>query len=145
MLTIRGAYAGFAAPDIDAERAFYANRLGITVHEGMGNLMLDLPGGGRVLIYPKPDHQPATFTVLNLEVADIDAAVDELGAAGIEMDATKVSNRTSGGSSATRATRSHVQGPRRQHPVGGLGRLSATARPGQASRPARMVPVTADA
>jgi len=86
MLTIRSAFSGFSAPDIDAERTFYADRLGITVSEGMGNLMLELPGGHRTVIYPKPDHQPATFTVLNLDVSDIDKAVDELTAAGIELE-----------------------------------------------------------
>ena len=86
MLTATGAFSGFSATDIDAERAFYRDRLGITVHEGMGNLMLELPGGARVVIYPRPDHRPATFTVLNLEVPDIDAAVDELTAAGVELE-----------------------------------------------------------
>ena len=86
MLTASGAFSGFSAPDIDAERAFFADTLGITIREGMGNLMLELPGGQRVIVYPKPDHQPATFTVLNFEVADIDAAVDELAAAGVELE-----------------------------------------------------------
>jgi catechol 2,3-dioxygenase-like lactoylglutathione lyase family enzyme len=86
MLTIQGAFSGFSAPDIDAERTFYADKLGITVQEGMGNLMLELPGGQRVIVYPKPDHQPASFTVLNFDVADIDAAADELAAAGVELE-----------------------------------------------------------
>ena len=86
MLTIRGAFSGFSASDIDAERAFYADRLGVTVHEEMGGLNLELPGGQRVYIYPKEDHRPATYTVLDFRVADIDAAVDELTAAGIELE-----------------------------------------------------------
>ena len=86
MLSLTYAFSGFAAPDIDAARAFYRDTLGLTVNdEMMGQISLDLPGGGWVLIYPKPDHVPATYTVLNLEVEDIDAAVDELVAAGVEI------------------------------------------------------------
>ena len=51
----------------------------------MGNIRLALPAGGSVLVYPKEDHSPATFTILNLVVADIDEAVDELAASGIEF------------------------------------------------------------
>lgn len=86
MPTYTFAFGGFAAPDIDAARAFYRDALGLTVNdEMMGQLSIDLPGGGWVLVYPKPDHVPATYTVLNLEVADIDAAVDELVGRGVEM------------------------------------------------------------
>lgn len=78
------AFSGFAVPDIDAARSFYRDTLGLAVtDEDMGQLSLDLPGGGWVLIYPKPDHTPATYTVLNLEVSDIEAAVDELAARGV--------------------------------------------------------------
>lgn len=78
------AFPGFAVPDIEAARRFYGETLGLDVtEEDMGQLSLDLPGGGWVLIYPKADHEPATYTVLNLEVADIDAAVDELTARGV--------------------------------------------------------------
>jgi catechol 2,3-dioxygenase-like lactoylglutathione lyase family enzyme len=86
MPTYTFAFSGFAAPDIDAARAFYRDALGLTVNdEMMGQLSIDLPGGGWVLVYPKPDHVPATYTVLNLEVTDIDAAVDELVGRGVEM------------------------------------------------------------
>lgn len=85
MLTYSGAFSGFSTNDIGAARAFYADTLGVRVTEGDGMLNLELAGGQRVLIYPKEDHQPATYTVLNLEVADIDAAVDELAAAGISL------------------------------------------------------------
>lgn len=79
------AFAGFAVPDIDAAHAFYRDVVGLEVGvESMGQLSLELPGGGWVLVYPKPDHTPATYTVLNFEVADIDRAVDELEAAGVE-------------------------------------------------------------
>jgi len=77
------AFAGFSVDDIAAARAFYGETLGLDVAESGGMLTLHLAGGGRVLIYPKPDHVPASFTVLNLPVDDIDAAVDALAAAGV--------------------------------------------------------------
>jgi catechol 2,3-dioxygenase-like lactoylglutathione lyase family enzyme len=86
MLTHTGAFSGFSTNDIAAARAFYADTLGIRVAEEEGMLNLELAGGQRVLIYPKDDHQPATYTVLNLEVADIDAAVDQLTAAGVTLE-----------------------------------------------------------
>ena len=86
MRNLTFAFSGYAVPDIDAARSFYGDTLGLTVaDEMMGQLSLELPGGGWVLIYPKPDHEPATFTVLNLEVDDIDGAVDELEAASVEL------------------------------------------------------------
>ncbi len=86
MPTYTFAFSGFAVPDIDAARAFYRDALGLAVNdEMMGQLSIDLPGGGWVLVYPKADHVPATYTVLNLEVADIEEAVDDLVAQGVEM------------------------------------------------------------
>ena len=79
-------FSGFAVPDIDAARTFYRDTLGLQVTDAeMGQLSLTLPGGGWILVYPKPDHSPATYTVLNLEVSDIDAAVTDLMARGVEM------------------------------------------------------------
>jgi catechol 2,3-dioxygenase-like lactoylglutathione lyase family enzyme len=80
------AFSGFSVDDIAAARAFYADVLGLAVSEANGMLTLSLAGGGRVLIYPKPDHEPAAFTVLNLPVDDIDAAVDGLTTAGVAME-----------------------------------------------------------
>jgi catechol 2,3-dioxygenase-like lactoylglutathione lyase family enzyme len=80
------AFAGFSVDDVAAARSFYADVLGLDVTEANGMLTLRLAGGGRVLVYPKPDHQPASFTVLNLPVDDIDAAVDELVAAGVTLE-----------------------------------------------------------
>ncbi|HEU4863184.1 MAG TPA: VOC family protein [Candidatus Limnocylindria bacterium] len=85
MLSHTGAFSGFSTNDLAAARAFYAETLGLAVEEGEGMLNLQVGGGQRVVIYPKDDHQPATYTVLNFDVPDIDAAVDELGAAGIEL------------------------------------------------------------
>jgi catechol 2,3-dioxygenase-like lactoylglutathione lyase family enzyme len=79
-------FSGLAVPDIDAARTFYRDTLGLDVTDAeMGQLSLTLPGGAWVLVYPKPDHSPATYTVLNLEVSDIDAAVADLVARGVEM------------------------------------------------------------
>ncbi|WP_280261393.1 VOC family protein [Nocardia abscessus] len=78
MFTDSNAFSGFSVDDIEAAKTFYAETLGIRVAEENGMLQLHLGGGGTVLVYPKPDHTPATFTVLNFPVSDIEAAVDEL-------------------------------------------------------------------
>jgi predicted enzyme related to lactoylglutathione lyase len=82
------AFSGFSVDDLDAARTFYADILGLdatVVDESMGLLSLDLAGGGRVLLYAKPDHQPASFTVLNFPVADVDQVVDDLAARGVSF------------------------------------------------------------
>jgi catechol 2,3-dioxygenase-like lactoylglutathione lyase family enzyme len=86
MLDDAQAFSGFAVRDLDAARAFYADTLGVEVTENNGMLHLHVGGGTPVLVYPKPDHAPANFTVLNFAVPDIDAAVDGLIAAGIRME-----------------------------------------------------------
>jgi catechol 2,3-dioxygenase-like lactoylglutathione lyase family enzyme len=81
-------FSSFAVDDTDAAREFYGGTLGMTVTdvmEEMGLLGLETPGG-QVLVYPKPDHVPATFTVLNFPVEDVDAAVDELAARGVTFE-----------------------------------------------------------
>lgn len=78
MLADSNAFSGFSVDDIEAAEKFYAETLGLRVSEENGMLTLHLGGGGTVLVYPKPDHTPATFTVLNFPVPDIEAAVDEL-------------------------------------------------------------------
>ncbi|WP_448005345.1 VOC family protein [Agromyces bauzanensis] len=85
MVTIRDAFSGFSVDDIAAARDFYGSKLGLPVaDELMGALRLTLPSGQSVFVYPKPDHVPAEYTMLNLVVDDIGAAVDELNAAGVE-------------------------------------------------------------
>jgi len=86
MIGTRPAFSGFSASDVEAERAFYADTLGVQVEDGNGSLMLNLANGQRVFIYPKPNHEPASFTVLNFEVDDIAAAVDELAAKGVNFE-----------------------------------------------------------
>lgn len=85
MLESSKAFSGFSVDDIAAAREFYGGTLGMEVApEQMGNIRLKLPGGGTVLIYPKgPAHEPASFTVLNFPVPDIEAAVTALAGAGV--------------------------------------------------------------
>ena len=80
------AFSTFSSNDIPASKRFYGETLGLDVSDEMGGLGLHLAGGGQVFVYPKDDHVPATFTVLNFPVDDIDAAVDELTAAGIRFE-----------------------------------------------------------
>lgn len=90
------AFSSFAVPDVEAARAFYGDTLGLDVRDSRerGLLELHLGGAAPVLVYPKPDHAPANFTVLNFAVSDIDAAVDGLIGAGIRMERTRTSSRT---------------------------------------------------
>jgi len=86
MLKDKPAFSGFSTNDIEAAKRFYGETLGVDVSDDHGMLNLKLAGGQRVLIYPKDDHVPATFTVLNFEVGDIDAAVDDLTAKGVAFE-----------------------------------------------------------
>lgn len=79
------AYSGFAVDDLPAAAGFYQDVLGLAVTEENGLLSLAIGAGAHVLVYPRPDHVPATFTVLNLPVDDVDAAVDELAARGVRF------------------------------------------------------------
>jgi len=81
------AFSGFSVDDTAPAKEFYGGTLGLQVSEAHGMLTLHLAGGGTVLLYPKgPDHQPASFTVLNFPVVDIEATVDALAAAGIAFE-----------------------------------------------------------
>jgi predicted enzyme related to lactoylglutathione lyase len=86
MLGQSHAFSGFSSNDIPRAKEFYGQTLGLEVTEENGMLTLHLAGGGNVLIYPKPNHEPASFTVLNFPVADIDQAVDGLTRAGIQFE-----------------------------------------------------------
>jgi catechol 2,3-dioxygenase-like lactoylglutathione lyase family enzyme len=86
MVAITGLFSGIAVKDIDQARTFYRDTLGLDVEDNaMGALNITLPQGGIIFVYPKADHVPATYTVLNLEVADIDVAVDELAAKSVQF------------------------------------------------------------
>jgi catechol 2,3-dioxygenase-like lactoylglutathione lyase family enzyme len=87
MLTNAPFYAGFAVDDVAAAAAFYRDVLGLTVDEPRAGLLSLRAGNGyAVLVYPKPGHVPATHTVLNFPVDDIEATVDRLRAAGVEFE-----------------------------------------------------------
>jgi predicted enzyme related to lactoylglutathione lyase len=79
------AFSGFAVDDIAEAQKFYAQTLGLRVSEEHGMLTLHLAGGRDTLVYPKPGHTPATYTILNFQVDDIDAAVDELTGRGVSF------------------------------------------------------------
>jgi catechol 2,3-dioxygenase-like lactoylglutathione lyase family enzyme len=81
------AFSGFAVPDVEAAETFYGDALGIETSVENGLLTLHLAGGARpTLVYPKPDHTPANYTILNFPVDDIDAAVDALAERGVTME-----------------------------------------------------------
>lgn len=80
------AFSGFSVNDGAAAKEFYGTTLGLDVDEDHMELRLHLAGGGTVFVYSKPDHVPATYTMLNFVVDDIDAAVAELGAKGISFE-----------------------------------------------------------
>jgi catechol 2,3-dioxygenase-like lactoylglutathione lyase family enzyme len=80
------AFSGFAVDDLEKAREFYADTLGIEVSEENGLVNLKLAGGRDTLIYPKPDFTPATYTILNFPVPDIDSAVDELTKRGVQFE-----------------------------------------------------------
>jgi catechol 2,3-dioxygenase-like lactoylglutathione lyase family enzyme len=80
------AFSGFAVDDLEAARKFYGETLGLKTSEHYGLMTLHLAGGRDTLVYPKPVHTPADYTILNFEVDDIDAAVGELLSRGVEME-----------------------------------------------------------
>ena len=86
MLKDSKAFSGFSAGDIAKAKEFYSGTLGLDVSESYGLLTVHLAGGNNVLIYPKPNHVPATFMVLNFPVPDIDRAVDELRKRGVRFE-----------------------------------------------------------
>jgi predicted enzyme related to lactoylglutathione lyase len=86
MLTEGQAFSGFSVDDIQKAKEFYGHTLGLKVSESNGLLRLHIAGGNDVLIYPKPNHAPATFTILNFPVEDVDKAVDELTKRGVRFE-----------------------------------------------------------
>ena len=86
MLEASKAFSGFSANDIGKAKEFYGKTLGLKVSQSHGLLTLHLAGDNNVLIYPKPNHVPATFTVLNFPVKDVDQAVDELTKRGVRFE-----------------------------------------------------------
>src|ERR1700683_108700 len=86
MFEPKSAFSGFSVNDLAEATAFYSATLGLTVaRDGVG-ARIHRPGGATVFMYPKPNHEPASFTILNFEVEDIDAAVDELESRGVHVE-----------------------------------------------------------
>ena len=86
MLKNSKAFSGFSTNDIPKAKEFYARTLGLEVSESHDILTLHLAGGNNVIIYPKPNHVPATFTLLNFPVEDVDLGVDELTKGGVQFE-----------------------------------------------------------
>jgi predicted enzyme related to lactoylglutathione lyase len=80
------AFSGFAVDDVPAAKQFYGETLGLKVSEENGLLTLHIAGDRDTIVYPKEDHTPASFTILNFPVDDIETAVDELAARGVEFE-----------------------------------------------------------
>src|SRR5215204_1928573 len=95
MIDADQAFSGFAAPDLAAIKAFYGDVLGLPVDDE-GVLWIGIGGGKRVLVYPKADHEPATYTILNFVVEDVEAAVDSLAAKGVAFEHYEGENATDG-------------------------------------------------
>src|SRR5690242_13160839 len=86
MLKESRAFGSFSVKDLNRARDFYAQTLGLTVMQRPEGLELALAGGGRVFIYPKPNHQPATYTVLNFPVPSLEEAISALGRRGVRFE-----------------------------------------------------------
>jgi catechol 2,3-dioxygenase-like lactoylglutathione lyase family enzyme len=86
MFTDTRAFSGFAVDDIDKARQFYGDTLGLKTSVENGLLTLHIAGNRETLVYPKPGHTPADYTILNFPVDDIDAAVDALAARGVRFE-----------------------------------------------------------
>jgi catechol 2,3-dioxygenase-like lactoylglutathione lyase family enzyme len=86
MFTNTKAFSGFAVDEVDKAREFYSETLGLEVSEENGMLTLKIAGDRPTLVYPRPDHTPAEYTILNFPVDDIDQAVDDLTARGVRFE-----------------------------------------------------------
>jgi catechol 2,3-dioxygenase-like lactoylglutathione lyase family enzyme len=86
MFSAVSSFSGFSVDDLAKAKIFYTETLGLKIASEEMGLKLRLPGGGTVFAYPKSDHQPASFTILNFVVTDIDAAVDELTKRGVVFE-----------------------------------------------------------
>jgi len=87
MLKNSKAFSGFSVDDLQKAKEFYQNVLGLDVEENpMGIMELKIEGSANILVYPKPNHQPATYTVLNFPVDDVDSAVEELASKGVKFE-----------------------------------------------------------
>lgn len=109
MFTSDNAFSGFSVDDLAAAKHFYGSVLGLRVDENaMGFLEIELASGARVLAYTKPHHEPASYTMLNFEVDDVEAAVDDLNARGV---VTKIYSDPDFGTDEKGIVRGNGQGP----------------------------------
>lgn len=86
MIDGKKAFSGFAVNDLAAAQKFYGQTLGLEIADNGMGLTLKVGGGNSIFIYPKPDHEPAAYTILNFPVNNIDEAVDELKSRGVEFE-----------------------------------------------------------
>jgi len=96
MLRAEQAFSSFSVNDIEKARAFYQQTLGLSVSQKSEGLEVQEPGGGSLFIYAKPNHTPATFTVLNFIVDDIERTVDDLANQGIQFEQYEGEIKTDG-------------------------------------------------
>ena len=80
------AFSSFSVNDLQQAKQFYGQTLGLNLNETKEGLGLRIAGGGEVFLYPKPNHEPASFTVLNFPVTGIDEAVDQLTKRGVKFE-----------------------------------------------------------
>ena len=80
------AFSGFSVDNLPAAKRFYSETLGLNISEANGMLQLHIAGGAAILVYPKPNHTPATFTILNFPVDDIEKAADQLAERGVRFE-----------------------------------------------------------
>lgn len=85
MIDGKKVFSSFAVKDLTAAKQFYGQTLGLDIEENEMGLQLNVAGGNGIFMYPKPNHQPASYTILNFPVDDIDQAVDELTTKGIKF------------------------------------------------------------
>lgn len=87
MIHVAKAFSSFSVNDVQEAKKFYENILGVKTSESMqGIIVLNLNDDNHVMLYPKPNHEPASFTVLNFPVDDVEKAVDELSAKGVQFE-----------------------------------------------------------
>jgi len=86
MIDILGSFSGLTVLDLTEAKNFYVDKLGLTLDSEEMGLRLLLPGGGRLFIYDKTDHEAANYTVLNFVVKNIDESIEKLASSGIKME-----------------------------------------------------------
>src|SRR5260370_42519015 len=103
------AFSGFSVNDVQKAKEFYGQTLGLDVSESYGLLQLHIAGGTTILMYPKGYHTPATFTILNFPVANIEQAVDELARKGVQFEAYNEGDLVTGEKGIFRARGTNIR------------------------------------